>query len=253
MPRGKIHDSIANSVFGVIPVDLNAEMDKASKALGSRHRLIGHDDKAIEKITQTYKDQYPLDKLNQPLSYYLAKLHLTCDFCPAHPTEDSPVTIEGEAIQVSESDERIENLTRQISLKDQKIRYQDDYIWLLEDRCHQLKIEKQELTHDLAHACDDLNEMAFDFGLWLRQSGNAFGINPDTLEVATKHLSGRLAFKGLFKILLQNLSKIANNNEFFRLLRQQYMLVEKPRSLPYKDIEKSDRSTIEPENKKEQT
>jgi len=245
MPRGKIHDSIANRVFGVIPVDLNAEMDKASKAFGSRHRIIGHDDKAIEKIAQQYKDEYPLAKLNQPLSYYLAKLHLTCDFCPAHPTEDSPVTIEGEVTEVSQSDRKLNSLSAELSLRDEKIEYLNEYIVLIEDKCHLLESLKQALDQDF-------QEIIIDFSLWMNRYGSNFGFNVDAVRTI-ENVPYRLFFKATFKMLLQKLAQQANQFETLTLLREWYMLVEKPRSLPYKGVEKSDRSTIEPENKKEQT
>lgn len=234
MPLGKTHDSIASRVFGVIPMDLNAEMDKASKALGSRHRMIGHDDKEIERITQLYKDRYPLDKLNQPLSYYLAKLHLTCDFCPAHPDRDNPVTMEGEATNVSQYEGKVDNLSQEVSAQNAEIKYLNDYIWLLDDKLRKTESENQQVFQDL-------REIEADFGIWLKQYGSAFGVNVDALFAEDmKDIPARLRFKTCYKFLLQKLAQIATEWKTLRLLRESYTLIEKPRS-------------IEPENKKELT
>jgi len=201
MPSGKIHDSIANRVFGVIPVDLNAEMDKAAKALGSRHRLIGHDDKAIERIAQLYKDRYPLDKLNQPLSYYLAKLHLTCDFCPAHPERDTPMPIEGEATEVSESDRKINSLYAELSLKNAKINYLNQYIWLVEDSLHEKELDILKLSHFS-------EEISTELMTWTLLHGQAYGMNVEGLkEFLTSDSKAQAAVKIVLRAILDILNK----------------------------------------------
>lgn len=80
MPEGKFHDKVANEIFGVIPSDLNREIDVAVDKLGPAHRIIGHDEEDLEKIIEKYTEKYGVPK--KPIAYYVAKLHIACDYCP---------------------------------------------------------------------------------------------------------------------------------------------------------------------------
>ena len=133
MPVGKVHDQIANSVFGVIPSDLNKEMDSTAKNDGSLHRATsGHDEEEVRRITEKYQNKYTVS--SKPLAYYLAKLHVTCDYCPLLLKQ------ENELSTIPEKDKDVVAI-----LKDRVYELKSD-LYLKDNMIESLRIQLNELS-----------------------------------------------------------------------------------------------------------